>query len=68
MAGESSKPPVRARRAALGAVNVGEREHVQRLGTLEELVAERIAREAARIAEVRIREIVSLARIIHERL
>jgi hypothetical protein len=46
---------------AVGAVNVGEREQAQRLGTLEELVAERIAREATRIAEERIREIVSLS-------
>jgi hypothetical protein len=46
---------------AVEAVNVGEREQAQRLGTLEELVAERIAREAARIAEERIREIVSLS-------
>ena len=45
-----------ARRAALGAVNVGEREQAQCLGTLEQLVAERIAREASRIAEERIRE------------
>ncbi len=46
---------------AVGAVNVGEREQAQRLGTLEELVAERIAREVVRIAEERIREIVSLS-------
>jgi hypothetical protein len=46
---------------AVEAVNMGEREQAQRLGTLEELVAERIAREAARIAEERIREIVSLS-------
>ena len=44
----------------VGAVNVGEREQDQPLGALEQLVAERIAREAARIAEERIREIVSL--------
>jgi hypothetical protein len=37
-------------------VTVGEREQAQCLGTLEQLVAERIAREAARIAEERIRE------------
>jgi lysyl-tRNA synthetase class I len=42
-------------------VNVGERGQAQHLGTLEELVAERIAREAARIAEELIREIVSLS-------
>ena len=36
-------------------------QQAQRLGTLEELVAERVAREAARIAEERIREIVSLS-------
>ncbi len=41
---------------AVEAANWGEREQVQRLGILEELVAERIAREAARIAEERIRE------------
>ena len=41
-------------------MNVGEREQAQRLGTLEELVAERIAREAARIAEERIREMFSI--------
>jgi hypothetical protein len=46
---------------AVGAVNVGEREQAQRFGTLEELVAETIAREAARIVGVRIREIVSLS-------
>jgi 2-iminoacetate synthase ThiH len=46
---------------AVGAVNVGEREQAQRFGTLEELVAERIAREAARIVEEHIREIVSLS-------
>jgi hypothetical protein len=34
-------------------VNVGDQQ-AQRLGTLEELVAERVAREAARIAEERI--------------
>jgi lysyl-tRNA synthetase class I len=42
-------------------VNVGQRGQAQHLGTLEELVAERIAREAARIAEELIREIVSLS-------
>ncbi len=41
-------------------MNVGDQQ-AQRLGTLEELVAERVAREAARIAEERIREIVSLS-------
>ncbi len=46
---------------AVEAANWGEREEVQRLGTLEALVSERIAREAARIVEVRIREIVSLS-------
>jgi hypothetical protein len=46
---------------AAGAAHVGEREQAQRFGTLEELVAERIAREAARIVEERIREIVSLS-------
>jgi 2-iminoacetate synthase ThiH len=46
---------------AVGAVNMGEREQAQHLVSLEELVAERIAREAARIAEERIREIVSLS-------
>jgi hypothetical protein len=45
---------------AFGAVNVGEREQAQPLATLEELLAERIASEAVRIAEQRIREIVSL--------
>ena len=45
---------------AVEAANWGEREQVQRLGTLEELVAERIAREAARIAEERIREMFSI--------
>jgi hypothetical protein len=40
---------------------VGKRGQAQCLGTLEELVAERIAREAARITEERIREIVSLS-------
>jgi hypothetical protein len=39
---------------------VGEREQAQPLATLEELLAERIASEAVRIAEQRIREIVSL--------
>jgi hypothetical protein len=42
-------------------VNVGGRGQAQRLGTLEELVAERIASEAARITEERIREIISLS-------
>jgi hypothetical protein len=46
---------------ALGAVNVGEWDQDQRLGTLEELVAETIVRKAARIVEERIREIVSLS-------
>ena len=46
---------------AVEAANWGEREDVQRLGTLEALVAERIAREAARIVEERIREIVALS-------
>ena len=46
---------------AVEAANWGEREQAQRLGTLEELVAERIACEATRIAEERIREIVSLS-------
>jgi len=41
-------------------VNLGDQQ-AQRLGTLEELVAERIAREAVRIVEERIREIVSLS-------
>ncbi len=41
-------------------MNVGESGQVQRLGTLEELVSERIAREAARIAEERIREMFSI--------
>ncbi len=45
------------RRAAVGTVNADEQEQAQRLGTLEELVAERLAREAARIAEERAREI-----------
>jgi hypothetical protein len=40
---------------------VGEQEQAQRLGALEELVAERIATEAARIAEERVREIVALS-------
>ncbi len=40
---------------------MGEGDQAQRLGTLEALVAERIVREAARIAEERIREIVSLS-------
>jgi len=39
---------------------VGEREQAQPLATLEELLAERIASEAVRKAEQRIREIVSL--------
>ena len=39
---------------------MGEREQAQPLATLEELLAERIASEAVRIAEQRIREIVSL--------
>jgi hypothetical protein len=42
---------------ALGAINVDERDQDQTLATLEELVVERIAREAARIAEERVREI-----------
>ena len=46
---------------AVEAANWGEREEVQHLGSLEGLVAERLAREAARIAEERIREIVSLS-------
>ncbi len=46
---------------AVEAVNVGERTAAQHLSTLEELVAEKIAREATRIAEERIREIVSLS-------
>jgi hypothetical protein len=46
-----------ARRAPVGAVDVGEPDQAaQRLGTLEQLVAERIALEAVRIAEERIRE------------
>ena len=57
----SCEKPRIARRVAVEAANWGEREEVQRLGTLEELVAERIAREAARIVEERIREIVSLS-------
>src|SRR5919202_673373 len=62
MLGASSceKPRI-ARRVAVEAANWGEREDVQRLGTLEALVAERIAREAARIVEERIREIVALS-------
>ena len=39
---------------------MGEREQAQPLATLEELLAERIASEAVRKAEQRIREIVSL--------
>ena len=39
---------------------MGEREQAQPLATLEELLAERIASEAVRIAEQRIREIVAL--------
>jgi hypothetical protein len=42
---------------ALGAINVDERSQDQTLATLEELVVERIAREAERIAEERVREI-----------
>lgn len=42
-------------------MNWGEREQGQRFGTIEELVAERIAREAAKIVEERIREIVSVS-------
>jgi hypothetical protein len=45
---------------AVGAVNLGDQQ-AQRLGTLEELVAERIAREALNIVEECIREIVSLS-------
>ena len=41
---------------AVGAVNVGEREQDQPPATLEELLAVRIATEAGRIAEERIRE------------
>jgi hypothetical protein len=41
---------------AVGAVNVGEREQGQPPATLEELLAMRIAAEAVRIAEERIRE------------
>ena len=39
----------------VGAANVGERKQGQSPATLEELLAERIAAEAARIAEDRIR-------------
>jgi hypothetical protein len=42
-------------------VNVGEQEQAQSQGTLEELVVQRIAHEAARIVEERIMEIVSLS-------
>jgi hypothetical protein len=41
-------------------VNVGERQQGQPPATLEELLAERIAAEAVRIAEEHIKEIVSL--------
>jgi hypothetical protein len=41
---------------ALEAVNVGERDQGQSPATLEELLADRIAAEAARIAEERVRE------------
>ncbi len=37
-------------------MNVGEREQAQPLGTLEELLAERLASDATRIAEERIRQ------------
>jgi hypothetical protein len=57
----SCEKPRIARRVAVEAANWGEREEVQRLGTLEALVSERIAHEAARIVEERIREIVSLS-------
>ena len=40
----SCEKPRIARRVAVEAANWGEREEVQRIGTLEELVAERIAR------------------------
>jgi hypothetical protein len=46
-----------ARRAAVGAVNVGEQEQAQRLAIFEELMARRIAKEAARITEERVQEI-----------
>jgi hypothetical protein len=44
---------------AVGAVNVGDQQ-AQRLGTLEEIVAERIASEVSRTAEERIREMFSI--------
>ena len=40
----------------VGTVNVGERNRSQPPATLEEMLAERIAAEAARIAEERVRE------------
>ena len=46
---------------AVGAVNVGEREQGRPPATLEELLAERIAATAAKIAEERVREVVSLS-------
>ena len=42
---------------------MGEREQAQCLGTLEQLVAERIAREAARIAEDRLREMFEVTEV-----
>ena len=45
---------------AVGAVNVGEQEQGRPAATLEELLSERIAAEAVRLAEERVREIVSL--------
>ena len=42
---------------AVGALNVGEQEQAHRLAIFEELLARRIAREAARIAEERVWEI-----------
>jgi hypothetical protein len=45
---------------AVGAVNVGERDRDQLQATLEELLAERIAAKAARIAEERIREMFAV--------
>src|SRR5215217_5313204 len=61
MPGVSSCEKTRiVRQVAVEVVNWGEREQGKRFGTLEELVAERIAREAVRIAEERIREMFSI--------